>query len=112
MGKFICLIPGEEIADAAEDFRAAQKVEQYRLGKEAVYLPQGFRWEYLPRRGILRAEQSHRVISAGHCVTVREEKPAVDLIGKDQTWTLNLEKPASMQTVLADLRKEERSEEA
>jgi len=112
MAKFICLIPGGEIENIAEDFRGAQKVEQYRLGKEAVYLPQGFRWEYLPLKAVLRAEQSRRVISAGHCVTVREEKPAVDLVTEDRTWTLNLEKQTSMQTVLDALAPEEGRDEA
>ena len=103
MAKFICLLPGKELPDVKEDFRAAQKLEQYRLGEKALYLPRGFSWEYIPRSEIRRAEDSHRVISAGHCVTVREEKPAVDLVTDSGVFTLNLEKRSSAEAVLAAL---------
>ena len=43
------------------------------------------------------------MISAGHCVTVREEKPAVDLETEQGVFTLNLEKPASAAAVLEAL---------
>ena len=101
--KFVCLLSGKELADAKEDFRAAKKLEQYRLGEKAVYLPRGLSWNYIPVSEIRRAEQTHRVISAGHCVTVREEKPAVDLETEQGVFTLNLEKPASAAAVLEAL---------
>ena len=110
MAKFICLLPGNELPDVKEDFHAARKLEQYRLGEKAVYLPRGLAWEYIPRCAILRAERSRRVITAGHCVTVREEKPAVDLITEAQVYTLNLEKAASAGTVLELLGGGERKE--
>ena len=103
MAKFTCLLPGKELPDVKEDFRAAQKLEQYRLGEKALYLPRGFSWEYIPRSEIRRAEGSRRVITAGHCVTVREEKPAVDLTTDRGVFTLNLEKRSSAETVLAAL---------
>ncbi len=95
-----CLVNGIEIENVKEDLRGAEKVEQYRLGKAALYLPRGFQWDYIPYEAILKADSTHRVISAGHCVTVREEKPAVDVTTADGTVTLNLEKPASMQKIL------------
>ena len=110
MAKLICLLPGSELPDVKEDFRSARKLEQYRLGEKAVYLPRGLAWEYIPRRAILRAEQSRRVITAGHCVTVREEKPAVDLVTEAQVFTLSLEKAASAGTVLEILGGGERKE--
>lgn len=103
MPKYTCLLPGRELSDLKEDFRAARRLEQYRLGKLALYLPRGLAWDYLPLAGILRAERSRRVISAGHCVTVREEKPAVDLVTEHGVFTLNLEKPASAEAVLRAL---------
>ena len=105
MEKFTCLLPGKELPDLKEDFRAAVKLEQYRLGKLALYLPRGLRWDYLPLAEIAAAEPSRRVISAGHCVTVREEKPAVDLRAGDKIFTLNLEKPASARLILETLAK-------
>ena len=100
----VCMIQGKSIENAKQDFRDAVRVEQYRVGREAIYLPQGLRWMYIPYSQITRAEQSRRVISAGHCVTVREEKPAVDLIIGEETLTLNLEKADNAQTVLDAIR--------
>ena len=107
MPKLTCLLPGKELPDLKEDFKNAQRLEQYRLGKLAVYLPRGFAWDYIPLSAVTKAERSHRVISAGHCVTVREEKPAVDLCTEGETFTLNLEKPASAETVLSALARRE-----
>ena len=107
MPKLTCLIPGRELEDAKEDFRAAQKVEQYRLGTRALYLPRGLSWEYIPLEALDKVERSHRIISAGHCVTVREEKPAVDLTAGEKQFTLNLEKQASVRLILQALKGEE-----
>ena len=102
-----CLVKGTEIENAKEDLRGAEKVEQYRLGARALYLPRGLSWEYIPLEAVDKAERSHRVISAGHCVTVREEKPAVDLTAGEKQFTLNLEKQASAQLILQALKGEE-----
>ena len=100
MAKFNTLIPGVEIADAAEDFRSALRVEQYRIGKEAVYLPAGFRWDYVPLSAVVSADGSHRSVTAGHCVTVTERKPAVALITGTESFTLNLDKSENVQKIL------------
>ena len=105
MAKFTSLIPGAELADASADFRAAVRVEQYRVGKEAVYLPAGFSWQYIPVSAIQCAGDSHRNVTAGHCVTVTERKPAVELTTQSGPFTLNLDKPASVQKILDALGK-------
>ena len=104
MAKLTCLWEGKELDRIDADFRGAKRIEQYRLGAEALYLPQGLRWQYLPLREIRKAEPSHRVITAGHCVTVREEKPALDLIADAGTVTLNLERKESVEAILAALK--------
>ena len=100
MAKFSSLIPGVEIENAAEDFRAALRVEQYRIGKKAVYLPAGFRWEYIPLSAVVSADGSHRSVTAGHCVTVTERKPAVALMTGGNSFTLNLDKQENAQKIL------------
>ena len=105
MAKFNSLVPGVGIENAAEDFRSAVKVEQYRVGKEAVYLPAGFKWEYIPTAAITDAGDSHRNVTAGHCVTVTERKPAVELTTAAGGFTLNLEKPDSVRKILEALGK-------
>ena len=100
MAKPVCMVPGKELPDAAEDFRSAKRIEQYRISGKALYFPEGLRWKYLPFSAIDRAEESFRVISAGHCVPVREKRPALDLTVGSETVHLQLEKAASMQTVV------------
>jgi len=95
-----CLIAGKELANVEEDYRASVKVEQYRVGKEALYLPEGLRWNYLPLSEIGSVADSRRVISAGHCVTVREERPALQLETALGPMTLNLEKAYSLPKLL------------
>lgn len=95
-----CLIKGKELANVEEDYRASVKIEQYRVGKEALYLPEGLRWNYLPFSEIRSAADSHRVVTAGHCVTVREERPALQLETSLGFLTLNLEKADSLPKLL------------
>ena len=100
MAKPVCMVPGKELPDAPEDFRGAKRIEQYRISEKALYLPEGLRWKYLPFSAIDKAEESFRVISAGHCVPVREKRPKLDLTVGSETVHLQLEKAASMQTVV------------
>lgn len=105
MARFISLVPGVEIANPSEDHRSAEKMEQYRIGKEAVYLPAGFKWEYIPLTAVVSVDGSHRNVTAGHCVTVTERKPAVVLMTEAGTFTLNLEKSDNVQKILDALNK-------
>lgn len=100
MAKYHSLIPGKEIVAAAEDFRGAIKVEQYRIGKEAVYIPSGLSWNYVPLAAVSAADGSHRSVTAGHCVTVTERKPAVELLTDTGSFTLNLERQDSVGKIL------------
>ena len=99
-----CLIAGKELPNVEEDYRASVKVEQYRVGKEALYLPEGLRWNYLPLSEIRSAADSHRVISAGHCVPVREKRPEIDLSTEIGTVHIQLEKQDSLRKVMGFLK--------
>ena len=85
MAKPVCMVPGKELSDAAEDFRSAKRIEQYRVSEKALYLPEGLRWKYLPFSAIDKA-------------------PELDLTVGSETVHLQLEKSASMQTVLDALK--------
>ena len=100
-----CMIEGQELANVREDFQAAKRIEQYRIGKCALYFPEGLRWKYLPYDAISEIKESFRVISAGHCVPVREKRPEIDLITKAGTFHISLEKEESMRAVLEMLGK-------
>ena len=105
MPKFVCMT-NKELPGVAEDFRSAERVEQYRISGKALYLPEGLRWKVLPLAEITGVEESFRVISAGHCVPIREKRPELDLSVGTETVHLRLEKPESMQRVLRVLRRE------
>ena len=100
------LIPGKVIDDVKADFRAAERVEQYRLGKDAVYIPAGLRWNYIPRSEIQSASASHRTVNAGHCVTVQVRTPSLEIVTAAGSFDLNLEKQASLDKLLAALEPE------
>ncbi len=99
-----CLVEGKSIENAKEDFRTARRLEQYRISEKALYLPEGLRWNYIPLSEIQTAEESFRVISAGHCVPVREKRPELDLLTSAGKIHLQLEKQASMQAILDALK--------
>ena len=105
MARYTSLIPGVKIENAAEDFKNALKIEQYRLGKQALYFPAGFAWDYLPLSAVESVEGTHRSVTAGHCVTVTERKPAVEFKTAAGSFQFNLEKQANMQKVLDAIEK-------
>ncbi len=105
MAKLVCVIPGKELSNPDRDFRSAVRVEQYRISGEALFIPEGFHWKYYPLSAVDKAEESFRVISAGHCVPVREKRPELDLTVGSEIVHLQLEKETSMQTILSAIKK-------
>lgn len=100
------LIKGLSIEDAAEDFKAAKRVEQYRVGAKAFYVPAGFRWNYVPFSAVKKAEEWHFNVTAGKCVAVTERRPSLRLETTDGDFTFPLEKPDSVQTILGMINRE------
>jgi len=100
MAKFRPLIENCVIDDPTVDFSKAQKVEQYRVGALALYIPAGFKWDYLPYDAVESLEESHRNISSGKCVSVTEKKPVVNLNTRAGVIKLNLEKMDSVGKIL------------
>ena len=103
MSKYVTLIPGAEISDAKKDFSGAERIEQYRLGKEAVYIPAGLKWNYLPKSAITGVSPSQRTVSAGHCVTVEVQTPSLEITTSAGSFDLHLEKQASLDRFLLSL---------
>ena len=94
------LLNGKSIDDPSGDFRKASRVEQYRLSEQAVYIPSGLRWTYIPLSEVRGIEESHRVVSAGKCVSVVEHRPVLEVRTDQESFKLNLEKDASIRTLL------------
>ena len=100
------LIAGTSLASAAEDFKSAARVEQYRVSKNALYIPAGFRWNYIPFSAVEEAEESHRCITAGKCVAVTEKRPTLALKTAAGEFSVPLEKQESLRKILAAIRGE------
>ena len=96
-----CVWEGKAIKNPEEDFRRAQRVEQYRLGEQALYIPAGLRWHYIPLDEIQAAEETHRSVTAGKCVAVTEKRPGLLLHAGGETFALPLEQRASLEKLLA-----------
>ena len=94
------LILGETVSNGKVDLRKAEKIEQYRLGNEAVYIPAGLKWNYIPISRIQQASPSHRTVSAGHCVTVEVKTPALEIITSSGSFELHFEKQESLERIL------------
>ena len=104
-----CLLPGKEIASPEEDFRRAKRIEQYRVSEQALYIPAGLRWNYIPLREVREAEESHRSVTAGKCVAVTEKRPSLLLHTGEESFQLNLEKGQSLDALLAAVRDAKKS---
>ena len=100
-----CLAGEQALANVKEDFQNARRIEHYRVGKAALYFPEGLRWNYLPLDAVTEVRKSFRVISAGHCVTIREKRPEIDLVTAAGVYHVSLEKEESMQAILDMLKK-------
>lgn len=100
MFKPTALIAGAEIDEPSVDFRSAQRIEQYRISKAALYMPAGLRWNYIPLSAIRSAGEAHRTVSAGHCVTVEMKMPTLELETSAGPMTFNLEKAENLQKLL------------
>lgn len=99
-----CMIEGKAIDNIREDFRRADRIEQYRISGRALYLPEGLRWKYIPLSEIRNVEESFRVISAGHCVPIREKRPEIDLSTAAGVIHVSLEKQESMEKIMNAIR--------
>ncbi len=100
------LVEGKSIEAPAEDLRSAQRVEQYRVSGRALYIPAGFRWNYIPFCAILEAEESHHSLTAGKCVAVTERRPTLSVKTEGGDFMLPLEKAESLKKLLALIRGE------
>lgn len=98
------LIPGVSLDGAKEDLKAAARVEQYRVSARALYVPAGFRWNYVPFSAVQKAEEWHYNVTAGKCVAVTEKRPSLRLETTGGDFTFPLEKTESLQKLLDAIR--------
>ena len=84
-----------------QNVETARRVEQYRIGKRAIFFPAGLKKQYLPIDAIERAERSERIIRAGKCVPVEERRPALLLHTAHTVVPMALEREESVDAVLA-----------
>ncbi len=89
-----------------EDFRKSRRIEKYRIGAAAVYIPAGFAWKYLLLKDIQKVIRGRWFIQSDNGVApFAMEAPAIRLRFPDGEEILQLEKKKNAESVLALLEK-------
>ncbi len=90
-----------KLEDVREDFRESRRLEKYRLGEKALYIPAGFRWHYLPLREIGEYRPVTRLIESDNGVApFSMEVPSVRIFFHGKNEVLELEKEKSVRSFL------------
>ena len=104
------LLKDAQIDDPRADLKAAVTIEQFRAGREAVYFPDGFNWDYLPYREIKAVIRAKSLDSTDRwLVKYAVEKPAIRLMFRDSFKIMIMESERNADT-LAGILKERRDE--
>ena len=90
------LIPSDEAPKEdflKEDFKKSLRVEKFRIGKKAVYIPAGFFWKYLLKEDISSIVKGRWFIQSENGVApFAMEAPAIRLRHPGGEEVLDLEK--------------------
>ena len=91
-----------ELENVKDDFGKSRRLEKYRLGKAALYLPAGFVWDYLPLSDISDIRCVTRLIQSenGVCPFAMEVR-SVRLFFGGRDIVLETEKEKSADAMLA-----------
>ena len=88
--------------DLKGDFKNSVRVEKFRIGEKAVYIPAGFSWKYLLKEDILSVRKCKWLIRSENGVAPWAiEAPALRLAHADGETILELEKEKNAQKALA-----------
>ncbi len=106
------LLADAKIENPRADLKRAVTIEQYKVGNEAVFFPDGFNWQYLPYREIKAVIRAKSLDSTDRwLVKYAVEKPSIRLLFRDSFKILILERDRNADT-LASVLKEYREEAA
>lgn len=84
-----------------EDYKKSVRVEKFRIGEKAVYIPAGFSWKYLLKKDIDKITKAKWVIQSDNCCAPwSTEAPALRLWHRDGEEILELEKEKSAEKAL------------
>ena len=79
-----------------EDFKKSVRIEKFRIGEKAVYIPAGFSWKYLLKKDIETIIKGKWLIQSENGVAPwAQEAPAIRLRHRDGEEILELEKEKS-----------------
>lgn len=104
------LLPDAEIDDPRGDLKKAVTIEQFKAGEEALFMPDGFNWLYLPYRELKAVIRARSLDSTDRwLVKYAVEKPSIRLLFRDSFHILIMDKDRNADT-LAHLLKDYREE--
>ena len=108
--KITPLLEDAVIDNPAADLKKAVTIEQFKAGEEALFMPDGFNWQYLPYRELKAVIRARALDSTDRwLVKYAVEKPAVRLLFRDSFRVLIMERDRNAD-MLADLLKDYRRE--
>ena len=98
------LIAGSEAEKSTvlkEDFKKSVRIEKFRIGEKAVYIPAGFSWKYLLLKDIDKVIKGKWLIQSENGVAPwAQEAPAIRLRHRAGEEILELEKEKSAERAL------------
>lgn len=98
------LIPSEGAQDEhlmREDFKKSVRVEKFRIGEKAIYIPAGFSWKYLLKEDVRSLKKGKWFIQSENGVApFAMEAPALRLQHAGGETILELEKEKNAQKAL------------
>ncbi len=93
-----------------EDFKKSVRIEKFRIGEKAVYIPSGFSWKYLRKEEIETIIKGKWLIQSENGIAPwAKEAPAIRLRHRGGEEILELEKEKSAQRALELLESEGQS---
>ena len=91
----------EKDVSLKEDFKKSVRVEKFRIGEKAVYVPAGFSWKYLLKKDIDKVIKGKWLIQSENGIAPwAQEAPAIRLRHRSGEEILELEKEKSAQKAL------------
>jgi hypothetical protein len=63
--------------DPQADIRSAEKIEKYKISENALYIPYGFKWQYLPLDQIVETHRAVNQVTSEGCCDYAVDLPAI-----------------------------------
>ena len=99
------LLDGATLANPKEEFKTSKRFEKYRMSANALFIPAGFSWNYLPLKEITRFKKVTRLITSDNGVCpFSMEAPGIRIHFRDEQDLIEVEKEKNAEAMLSLIR--------